>query len=115
MLTDKEILTKAYSAFNARNIVEVLAVMHADVNWSNGMEGGRVRGHQGVRDYWTRQWNLVDPHVEPRGYSMEEDGSIVVDVHQVVRDLAGNVLLDGMVQHIYHIQDNLILRMDIRK
>jgi hypothetical protein len=115
MLTDQATLTKAYDAFNARNIDEVLAVMHPDVNWENGMEGGRVHRHQGVRDYWTRQWSLVDPHVEPRGFRTEEDGRIVVDVHQVVRDLAGNVLSEGLVQHLYQIQDGLVLRMDIRK
>jgi ketosteroid isomerase-like protein len=115
MLTNREILTRTYSAFNARRIDEVLAVMHPDVDWPNGMEGGRVHGRQGVRDYWTRQWKLVDPRVEPQGFSTEETGEIVVDVHQVVRDLDGNLLLDGMVQHVYLIEGGLILRMDIRK
>jgi ketosteroid isomerase-like protein len=115
MLTDQEILTRTYSAFNARKIDEVLAVMRPDVDWPNGMEGGRVHGHQGVRDYWTRQWKLIDPRVEPQGFSQEETGEIVVEVHQVVRDLDGNLLLDGMVQHVYRIENGLILRMDIRK
>jgi hypothetical protein len=29
------------------------------------MEGGFVRGHDGVRSYWTRQWQVLDPTVEP--------------------------------------------------
>ena len=49
MLTDQEILTKAYGAFNARNIDGVLAVMHPEVDCTNGMEGGCVHGRQGVR------------------------------------------------------------------
>ena len=82
-------LTVTYRAFNARDIDAALALMHTDVDWPNGMEGGRVHGHQAVRDYWTRQWGLIDPHVEPIDFRTDEDGRTVVDVHQVVRDLAG--------------------------
>ena len=39
--------------------------MHPDVDWPNGMEGGREHGHAAVRDYWTRQFGLIDSHVEP--------------------------------------------------
>lgn len=50
-----KLLTEAYRCFNAHDIDTVLRTMDADVNWPNGMEGGRVLVHQGVRDYWTRQ------------------------------------------------------------
>ena len=110
-----ELLAAAYAAFNARNIDAVLAMMHPDVDWANGMEGGRVHGHKGVRDYWERQWAGIDPHVEPRRFTTDEGERIVVDVHQVVRDLSGRVLSDQMVQHVYIIEDNLIQRMDIKK
>jgi hypothetical protein len=53
MAGERELLTRAYAAFNARNIDAVLAAMHPDVDWPNGWEGGRVRGHPQVRDYWT--------------------------------------------------------------
>ena len=115
VLTDKLILTNTYKAFNARDIDAVLAVMHPDVDWPNGMEGGRVHGHQGVREYWTRQWGLIDPRVEPLEFGGEGDGRTVVDVHQVVRDFEGNILADRMVQHVYLIQEGLIVRMDIRE
>jgi hypothetical protein len=36
-------------------------------------------------------------------------------VHQVVRDLAGTVLADQMVEHVYQVQDGSIRRMEIRK
>jgi hypothetical protein len=110
-----ELLAAAYAAFNARNIDAVLAMMHPDVDWANGMEGGRVQGHQGVRDYWERQWASIDPRVEPLRFTPDEVDRMVVDVHQVVRDLTGKVLSDQMVQHVYTIQDNLIQRMDIKK
>jgi hypothetical protein len=110
-----ELLAAAYAAFNARNIDSVLAMMHPDVDWANGMEGGRVHGHKGVRDYWVRQWASIDPHVEPLRFRTDAADRIVVDVHQVVRDLSGRVLSDQMVQHLYTIEDNLIQRMDIEK
>jgi hypothetical protein len=79
------------------------------------MEGGYVHGRSGIRDYWTRQWSQVDSHVEPMRLEPEDAGRIVLDVHQVVRDLSGNVLADQIVQHIYSMQDGLIKHMEIRK
>ena len=114
MLEYQEILTRAYEAFNARDIDTVLTYMHPDVDWANGMEGGRVHGHEGIRAYWTRQWGLIDPHVEPIGFGREEEGRIIVDVHQVVRDLAGTILSDSIVKHVYVIREGLVERMDIR-
>jgi hypothetical protein len=111
----EELLASAYAAFNARNIDAVLAMMHPDVDWANGMEGGRVHGHKGVREYWNRQWATLDPCVEPLRFRTDEADRILVDVHQVVRDLSGRVLSDQMVQHVYTIEDNLIQRMDIKK
>jgi hypothetical protein len=115
MPSERELLTSAYAAFNARDIDAVLATMHPDVEWPNGMEGGYAHGHHEVRAYWTRQWRAVDPHVEPRGFAAAADGRIVVDVHQVVRDPTGNVVADQMVQHIYCIEHGLIRSMEICK
>ena len=109
------LLRRAYSAFNARDIDGALATMSSDVVWPNGMEGGTVHGHEGVRAYWTRQWGMVDPHVEPKTFDVDSAGRIVVGVHQVVRDLAGKVLLDRMVEHVYTLNDGLIQSMDIRE
>src|SRR5688572_16545952 len=111
----RDLLTTAYAAFNARDVERALATMHPDVAWPNGMEGGYVHGHDGVREYWIRQWRLIDPHVRPRAYAAEATGHVVVDVHQVVRDRSGNVLTDQMVQHAYVIVAGLITRMEIRK
>jgi ketosteroid isomerase-like protein len=106
-------LRRAYAAFNARDIDRALAVMHPDVDWPNGMEGGRELGHDAVRDYWTRQFGLIDSHVEPESFE-DVDGKIVVEVHQVVRDLDGALLSDQQVEHVYTLRDGLIARMDIR-
>ena len=97
MATDRRLIRRAYDAFNARDIDAALALLHPEVEWPNGMEGGYVHGHAEVRDYWTRQWTLIDPRVTPERLSTAADGRTVVDVHQVVRDLDGNVLSDRMV------------------
>ena len=112
-MDDTELLQEAYAAFNRRDLDGALALMSPQVDWPNGMEGGRVHGHDGVRAYWTRQWAILDPHVDPVEMAPDEQGRIVVDVHQVVRDLSGKVLMDVMVQHLYTIRDGLIERMDI--
>jgi len=115
MPADRHLLMNVYDAFNARDIDAVLAFMCADVDWPNGWEGGRVYGHQGVRDYWTRQWAAIDPRVDPVGFDSDEAGRAVVKVHQVVRDLDGKVISEGMVEHIYLIEGGLIKSMEIRK
>lgn len=109
------LLKRAYAAFNARDIDGALSTMRADVVWPNGMEGGTVHGHEGVRAYWTRQWGILSPHVDPVSFDLEGSGDIVVGVHQVVRDLEGKVLLDRMVQHVYTLKDGLIQSMTIRE
>ena len=110
-----ELLAAAYEAFNARDLDRALATMHPDVEWPNGMDGGSMHGRDAVRAYWSRQWSVIDPHVEPRGYRMTERGGVIVDVHQVVRDLRGAVVTDQMVQHVYELDDGLIRRMEIRR
>ena len=114
-MTARGLLERIYDAFNARDLDSALATMHADVDWPNGMEGGRVHGHAGVRDYWTRQWLAIDPHVEPVRFATDAAGRIIVDVHQVVRDRAGVVKADEMVRHVYVLVDGLIRSMQIRR
>lgn len=110
-----EILRSAYDAFNRRDIEKILAMMHPDVDWPNGMEGGRVHGRAGVRDYWQRQWGMIDPRVEPLAFEDDEKGRTIVDVHQVVRDTAGKIIIDQMVQHVYVVRDCQIESMEIRQ
>lgn len=112
-MDDRELLAGAYRDFNARRIDAVLARMHPDVTWANGMDGGHVHGVEAVRAYWTRQWATIDPNVEPLLIERDTKGRFVVKVHQTVRDLDGKLLLDTIVHHAYLIRNNLIERMDI--
>lgn len=113
MQSKHDLLIAVYEAFNRRDIDAVFAVMRPDVDWPNGMEGGRVHGHDEVRAYWQRQWGLIDPHVEPTGIEEDSAGNTKVHVHQVVRDLSGKVLKDMFVDHVYTFEDGLISRMEI--
>jgi ketosteroid isomerase-like protein len=114
MMDARRLLEAAYEAFNARDLESALAVMHLDVAWPNGMEGGTVFGHAAIRDYWSRQWELIDPSVEPLRFTFLGDGHVAVEVHQVVRDRAGAVLKDAIVHHVYAFEDGLIKSMEIR-
>jgi len=109
----QDLIRKAYSAFNARDVDTVLFALSPDVRWSNGWEGGYVRGHEGVRNYWYRQWKELDPHVEPVSFKERQNGEIEVEVHQKVKDVQGKVLFDGIVKHIYRLKDGLIQSMEI--
>ncbi len=115
MTEEQAPLERTYAAFNARDVESVLKTMHPDVEWPNGWEGGWVHGREGVREYWRRQWQILDPRVEPVGFSMDETGLIVVEVHQIVRDVAGALVKDQRVQHAYSFEDGLIRRMEIRQ
>jgi hypothetical protein len=106
-------LRQLYRAFNARDIDAVLQQMTDDVEWPNAWEGGRVRGPEAVRDYWRRQWSAIDPSVDPVEIDTRTDGTIAVEVDQVVRDLDGTILGEGRVVHVYTLREGLIARMDV--
>lgn len=113
MADETEFLQNLYRDFNARNIDIVLAALHEDVIWANGMEGGHEHGREAVGNYWRRQWAIFDPHVEPLAFHPAPDGAIRVEVHQTVRDLEGNILMDGIVGHQFRIKKGLVRRFDI--
>jgi hypothetical protein len=115
MAATKTIIAQAYSAFNQRNIDRVLALMTDDVSWPKASEGGRAVGKDQIRAYWTHQWQQFDPHVEPMEVIDLEGGKTRVRVHQLVKSLGGDVLLDSEVVHVYTIVDGLIERMDIEE
>ncbi len=109
-----DLLRAAYAAFNARDIPAALALMTPDVAWPRAFKGGFVRRPEEVGAYWTEQWSEIDPHVEPVAFHEEDDGRILVEVHQVVRDLAGAILADDRVGHRFTIKDGLIQKMEVR-
>lgn len=112
-IDERELLIAMYRDFNARRIEAVLARFSPSVEWANGMEGGHVYGIDAVRAYWNRQFETVDPHVEPLRVDRDDKGRFVVEVHQTVRDLEGKIMLDKIVHHAYRLHDGFVERMDI--
>ena len=110
---DVAVLHRAYAAFNARDLTAALATMAEDVTWPRAFQGDFVSGQDAVREYWTEQWSQIDPHVEPQAFKREDSGRILVEVHQVVRDLQGAVLNDQRVGHRFTIRDGLIRAMEV--
>lgn len=108
-----DLLRAAYRAFNARDTDAALRLMTSDVVWPRAFKGGFVRGLNEVRAYWTEQWSEIDPHVEPVAFHPLDAGPIVVDVHLVVRDLAGAVLADEHVGHRFTFAHGLIKAMKV--
>jgi ketosteroid isomerase-like protein len=107
-----ELIRRVYSAFNARDIDEALASIQPDVEWANGWEGGYVQGHDALRDYWTRQWQELDPTVTPVAITVDGDSADVL-VDQVVRAADGPLIRAGRVKHRYRVHSGLIARLDI--
>lgn len=110
---ETELLRAAYAAFNARDIDAALVLMTPDVAWPKAFKGGFVRGPEEVRAYWTEQWSEIDPHVEPVSFHSEREGRILVEVHQLVRDLAGAILADEHVGHRFTLFQGLIQAMEV--
>lgn len=113
MCKTQALIAEAYSAFNRRDIDGALALMSENVDWPKASEGGRAVGKEEIRAYWTRQWAEFDPHVEPIEVTEREAGRTEVKVHQVVKNLNGEVLSDQTLVHVFTIANGLIERMDV--
>jgi ketosteroid isomerase-like protein len=102
-----------YDGFNRRDVNAVLDRLAEDVRWANGMEGGHVEGRDAVREYWARQFETIQSQVKPEEISRADDGRVVVSVHQVVRDMNGELIADQQVTHLFTFHQGQITRFDI--
>jgi len=113
MSSKQQFLQNLYEAFNKREIETIISLMHPNVKWANGMEGGFVHGRDQVREYWRKQFEIIQGQLEPLEYETDENNRSIVTVHLVVRDLEGNLLLEKTVQHIFTIENDLISLFEI--
>jgi hypothetical protein len=81
-------------------------------------DSSEEQGREAVRAYWTKQWATIDPHVEPVQVSQRSDGAtaveVAVEVHQVVHDLQGALLLDETVRRVFRVENDYVTRFDIQ-
>lgn len=110
---NQHFLHNLYDAFNKREIETVLSMMDENVKWANGMEGGFVFGRENVREYWRRQFELVNPQLETLQFKVDDENREVVTLRQIVRDFDGNVLIDKTVEHIFSFENGLIKVFEI--
>ncbi|MBC7793839.1 MAG: nuclear transport factor 2 family protein [Clostridia bacterium] len=116
-----ELIKGLYDRFNVRDIDGVLVALADDVAWANAMDGGHVHGHDALRAYWTKQWSMVSPRVEPVRFHRAGDGTIVAEVLQTIRDLEGKPLegqthglKDKTVGHVFRFRDGKVVRFDVQ-
>lgn len=110
---DVQRLRDAYTSFNKRDADAVLLLMTPSVLWPRAFKGGFVEGPDAIRSYWKEQWSEIQGTVDPTSFETDDSGRIRVLVHQVVRDLDGNVLADEQVCHRFTMEGDLIAKMDI--
>ena len=108
-----ELLQNLYAAFNNREFEKVISMMHPDVVWANGMEGGFVYRRDQVREYWRKQFEVTQSQLEPLKFETDKNNRHTVSVHLIVRDLDGNLLVEKAVQQIFTIENNLISLFEI--
>ena len=113
MISNQQFLQNLYDAFNKREIETIISLMRPDVKWTNGVEGGFVYGRDAVREYWTNQFKDIQPELETLKFEMDGNNRNVVTVHQIIKDLQGNLLADATVQQIFTIEDGLISLYEI--
>ena len=113
MSSNRQFLQNLYDAFNNREIETIISVMHPDVKWANGVEGGFVYGRDAVREYWTNQFKDIQPELETLKFETDKNDRNVVTAHQVIKDLQGNLLVDATVRQIFTIEDGMISLYEI--
>jgi limonene-1,2-epoxide hydrolase len=111
--SNQQLLQSLYDAFNNRELETIISVMHPDVKWANGVEGGFVYGRDAVREYWTNQYQVIQVQLETLKFETDENNRNVVTVHQIVKDLQGNLLADMTVKQIFTIENDAIVLYEI--
>ncbi len=106
-------LEALYRAFNARDIDAALDHLAPGVDWPDVSSGSRLHGRDQVRAYWQKQWQEIDPTVEPMRIDMTPDGKAHVLVDQLVRALDGEILQNLKVEHVFEFEGPFISRMTV--
>jgi hypothetical protein len=104
------LLSDLHGAFNRREIDRVLSALSPTVRWPNVLEKTELRGHAAVRAYWLKQFETIEPRVEPVEFE-ERHGEVSVRVRQVVTVKATGQVTETSVTHTYAFDDGLVTSM----
>ena len=105
-----QLLSEIYRAFNRREIDRVLAALSPIVRWPNVFEKTEFRGHAAVRAYWLKQFETIEPRVEPVEFE-DRQGRVAVRVRQVVTVRATGEVAESSVTHTYAFDNGLVTSM----
>jgi ketosteroid isomerase-like protein len=110
----EEVVRRAYSAFNERDVDAALALMDPEVDWPNVPKGGFIHGQEQVRHHWREQFRQADPRIELAGVAEKDDGRVEAQVRQIVRAPDGSKLSDDRAVHVFTFAGERIRRMEVR-
>lgn len=113
MQAERDLLIRAYEAFNRRDALALTPLFHADVEWPDILEGGVVSGRQAVFDYYARQFETMEPDARIIDMRDQPPQRVVVDIQYAVRDLQGNLWSDTQATLAYDFRDGLISRLTV--
>lgn len=107
-------LEALYEAYNRGDIDTVLTGMAPDVEWYDELAGVDINGLAALEAYWRDQVGLITTEVIPLSIHALEDGRIVLEGVQTVRNPEGQEWSTQRVIHIYRFdEDGLILGMQL--
>ena len=68
---------------------------------------------RGCKRLLVRQLKELEPNVTPVSINVIAQDQYEVKVQQLIKDLDGNVIADGLVKHFYFFENGLIAKMEI--
>lgn len=105
-------LARMYEAFNRKDIDDLMASIHPDVEWPNFIAGGMIRSQQALRAYWADQFAMVDPEASPIEYLPLSNDSVRVKIHYVIRSASGGIWTDEIRTNTFRFRDGLVVGME---
>ncbi len=109
----RDAIQELYRGFNGRDIDASTAHLGPGVDWQVDVRGPHLDGRAAVRQHWQRQWQDGEARMAPMRIEEGDDGRLHVRVDELVRDGAGNVLVNRQVEHVFTFAGAFIARMDM--
>jgi limonene-1,2-epoxide hydrolase len=114
MLADRTAMLEAfYRAFNDRDLDAFLDHLAPGVELPDILTGGETHGRDEIPAFCRKQWQEIDPIVEPMRINFTGDGSAHVLVDQLIRALDGEVLQNRRVEHVFEFEGPFIRRLTV--